>query len=836
MACDTAAMHLHPPRSSAPATPPTAAPRRAASATASQRGWRRLATAALLLGLAGLALPATAVDFDDVLPVDEALALSAAAPSRDRIEIRWKIADGYYLYRHRTSVRVTGGGFEAGALQLPDGRRHVDEFFGEVETWRGPLLATLPGRAAPDARTVTLEVKYQGCADLGICYPPQTRTLQVALPAAASNPAPAAHAGDGDSGFAALGRTLSGAAPGPAPALAGIGNALPAEQAFAFEAIAGDGDTLLLRFTPARGYYLYRDRNSVRVDGADGIAAGRPRWPAGTAHHDDHFGAVTVYFDQVDVPLPLLRSRADAAEVDVTATFQGCQTDGICYPPMTRTVRVSVPAGRAQTVAEAAAALPGGETTPPGDGTAPSAATPTGTGGEYGANRAEQAGLAADTASAATGASAGGTANAAASDNAARTRPPAPRSAGGGLLAALGLALLGGLILNLMPCVLPILSLKVLGLAQSGGSRASARGHALWYTAGVLVAFAAVGLLVIGLRAAGQALGWGFQLQQPGFVAALVYLMFAVGLSLSGVFTLGGRVGNLGQSLAARSGPAGDFFTGVLACVVASPCIAPFMGGALAFAFTAPAPLALAVFLMLGLGLALPFLLIGLVPALADRLPKPGAWMETLKQLLAFPMYLTALWLAWVLGRQRGVDAMTLLIAGLTLFALALWWFERRRCTGSALARGLALALVAAAVALPIAGLTRLAPPAAAQAAADSGHVAYSAERLQALRAAGTPVFVNMTADWCVTCKANERRVLSQAPFQQALAAAGATYMVGDWTNVDPQIGAFLDAHGAVGVPLYVMYPAGGGDGVALPPLLSDAIVVEALQAAGAAQ
>ncbi|MCD9027126.1 thioredoxin family protein [Luteimonas sp. BDR2-5] len=827
-------MILHAPAGPAARTFRSPSPALPACRTGSRAGgagawWRRLAAVALLLCPV---LPALAIGFDDVLPVDEALALSATATSRDRIEIRWKIADGYYLYRHRTAVRVTGGGFDAGTLQLPDGRRHVDEFFGEVETWRGRLVATLPGQATADARSVALEVKYQGCADAGICYPPQTRTLQVALPDATAAAAPAADTGDG--GFAALGRTLSGAAPGAAPSLAGIGSALPAEQAFAFEAIAGDGDTLLLRFTPARGYYLYRDRNSVRVEGADGIRAGRPRWPAGTAHHDEHFGAVTVYFDQVDVPLPLVRTRADAAEVTVVATFQGCQADGICYPPMTRSVRVAVPAGRVQSVAEAAVAIAGGDAGPPAAGPDPTADAMADDGDGSG-DRATAAAPAAGTADAAPADVGGASAASAADDNAARTRPPATPVRGGGLFAALGLALLGGLVLNLMPCVLPILSLKVLGLAQSGGSRASARRHALWYTAGVLVAFAAIGLLVVALRAAGQALGWGFQLQQPWFVAALVYLMFAVGLSLSGVFTLGGRVGNLGQSLAARSGPAGDFFTGVLACVVASPCIAPFMGGALAFAFTASAPLALAVFLMLGLGLALPFLLIGLVPALADRLPKPGAWMETLKQLLAFPMYLTALWLAWVLGRQRGVDAMALLLAGLTVFALALWWFERRRWTGAATARGLALALVVAATVLPIVGVTRLAPAATAPATADASHVAYSAERLQALRDAGTPVFVNMTADWCVTCKANERRVLSQAPFREALAAAGAAYMVGDWTNVDPEIGAFLDAHGAVGVPLYVVYPAGGGDGVVLPPLLGDAVVVEALRAATAA-
>ncbi|UNK43005.1 protein-disulfide reductase DsbD [Luteimonas sp. S4-F44] len=777
----------------------------------------------LAVALLATVSPATAVDFDDVLPVDEALALSATAVAHDRIEIRWKIADGYYLYRHRTAAQVPDGSFGSSTLTLPDGHRHVDEFFGEVETYRDRLVATLDGHPPAGTRGVALQVKYQGCADAGICYPPQTRTLQVALPpqepgsaSVFSRPdatAPSAK-GDADPGFAALGRALSG-----------TGDALPAERAFAFEAIAQDGDTLLMRFTPAPGYYLYQDRNRFTVEGAAGIRAGQPRWPAGKAHHDDHFGAVTVYFDQVDVPLPVLRSRPDAADVEVVATFQGCQTDGICYPPMTRRVPVALPAG----TTTAAAAAPGAPDAPTPEAVATGPADAPPASADTTATTPPTPETAPD---AAVAAAAGSDAVA---DNAARTRPPTtPRI---GLLAALALALLGGLVLNLMPCVLPILSLKVLGLAQSGGSRARARAHALWYTAGVLVAFAAVGLLVLALRAAGQALGWGFQLQQPWFVAALVYLMFAVGLSLSGVFTLGGRVGNLGQALAARTGPSGDFFTGVLACVVASPCIAPFMGGALAYAFAAPAALALAVFLMLGLGLALPFLLIGLVPALADRLPKPGAWMETFKQALAFPMYLTALWLLWVFGRQAGVNAMTLLLAGLVLFALALWWFERRRWTGGGLSRALALALLVVSL-LPAAYAVRDAQADTPRAAptGTSDKVAYSAERLQALREAGTPVFVNMTADWCVTCKANERRVLSQPPFREALTRAGATYMVGDWTNVDPQIGAFLEAHGAVGVPLYVVYPRGGGDGEVLPALLSETVVTDALERAGAVQ
>src|SRR5690606_30239015 len=317
------------------------------------------------------------------------------------------------------------------------------------------------------------------------------------------------------------------------------------------------------------------------------------------------------------------------ATIRLVATFQGCQDEGICYPPMTRSVEVALPAAGPRPDPEATAAA---EPAPrPGD--APVAGVQV----DHAATSVADGAAAAD----APGPASADTAVDASADNAARTRPPAAGLPAGGAIGALVLALLGGLVLNLMPCVLPILSLKVLGLAQSGEGRQRARSHALWYTAGVLASFAAIGALVLALRGGGQ--------------------------------------GGLGHSLASRSGPAGDFFTGVLACVVASPCIAPFMGGALAFAFTAPPWLALLVFLALGLGLALPFLLVGLVPALADRLPKPGAWMETLKQVLAFPMDLTAIWLLWVLGKQRGVDAMALVAVGLVVFALALWWFERRR-------------------------------------------------------------------------------------------------------------------------------------------------------------
>ncbi|MEA9581166.1 protein-disulfide reductase DsbD [Xanthomonas nasturtii] len=756
-----------------------------------------LSAPVIAASLALVAPAAQAVSEADLLPVNQAFVLSAQADSRDSIGLTWKIAPGYYLYRHRISVK-SGQGFSTGDLTLPEGESKHDEFFGQVQTYRKQLQATLAGKADPALKTAVLQVQYQGCADAGVCYPPQRREIRVTLPGAQ-----AAGAAASTPQRENLGALVPRAAPGPrlfgAPGqTAGVDALpLPAEQAFTFEAIVGDGNSLLLRFTPAPGYYLYRDRTSLAVEGSSGVRTGLPRWPQGKTHRDEHFGDVVVYFDQAEVTLPLLRERADPARVTLVATFQGCQTDGICYPPMTRRVTLDLPAGTVSPQNQAQAAplmispLAAGQT-PPG----PAPATASG-------SKTQPAPTAA-------------------ADNPQRTQPPHTDK---GLLAMLALALLGGLVLNLMPCVLPILSLKVLGLAHSGESRNHARSHAIWYSLGVLVSFAAIGGLVIALRAAGQAAGWGFQLQQPWFVAALAYLMFAVGLSLSGVFTLGSNLGGIGQSLAARNGPLGDFFTGVLACVVASPCIAPFMGTALAYAFTAPAPLAMLVFLALGLGLALPFLLIGFIPSLARRLPTPGAWMETLKQVLAFPMYLTAIWLLWVLGKQRGVDALALMLVGATLLALGLWCFERSRWNSNRTGMRLAVAMLVLAI-VPVVGVTRLRLPAAT--AASEGAVAFSPQLLDRLRADNRVVFVNMTADWCVTCKANEKNVLGSAEFRDALRRVDAVYMKGDWTNVDPAISTFLDQHQAVGVPLYVVYGPGAPPAI-LPTVLTNAITEDAL-------
>lgn len=784
-----------------------------------------LARGAALCALLLLALPAFALDEKDLLPVDQAFALTATAPERGQIQLQFKIAPGYYLYRHRTQVKADPA-FNAGTLQMPAGKKHHDDFFGEVETYRERLQATLPGTPDESAGTLSLEVRYQGCADAGVCYPPQKRVVQVTLPGGggAAAAAPAARS----TAASPFNNPLAGTSSGGGLRLPGTSSnsqalPLPSEQAFGFDAIASDGNTLLLRFSPAPGYYLYRDRTSLKLEGSAGVLADKPRWPAAQSHRDEHFGDVSVYFNQVEVPLPLRRSRADAVDSTLVVTFQGCQTDGICYPPMTRRVKLSIPAGKVSAAGEPVAARD--EVIRPLPATGPDT--------REGANGTSLRRLPtvpntapAPTAEAALGSTA--FAADAQQDNALRTKAPAsvPKT-DSSLLWVLLLALGGGLVLNLMPCVLPILSLKVLSLAQSGESPERARSHAMWYTLGVLVAFAVIGALMVGLRMLGNAVGIGFQLQHPGVVAALAYIMFAVGLSLSGVFTMGGGIGNFGQSLARRSGPAGDFFTGVLACVVGSACVGPFFGPAVAYAFVAPPVAAMLVFLFLGLGLALPFLLIGFVPALARRLPKPGPWMETLKHVLAFPMYAAALWLLWVLGKQRGVDGMALALGGLLLLTGGLWLFERSRWR-SQRAAGLLGVLLAIAALVPVWGVTQLAPPARAAQAANDNVVDYSPQMLDRLRADNRVVFVNMTADWCVSCKANERAVLSRPEFKELLKRTNAVYMRGDYTNVDPQITAFLDEHKAVGVPLYVVYGPGAPPTV-LPTLLTQALVEEAL-------
>ncbi len=413
------------------------------------------------------------------------------------------------------------------------------------------------------------------------------------------------------------------------------------------------------------------------------------------------------------------------------------------------------------------------------------------------------------------------------------------RGAGGiaGVLGAAGLAFLGGLILNLMPCVFPVLALKAVSFAGGAGQTAGRhRAEGLAYGAGVLLSFLAVAGVLVALKAAGGAVGWGFQLQEPIVVAVLAYVLFAVGLNLSGVFEVPSRLMGLGGGLADRRGLSGSFFTGVLAVVVASPCTAPFMGAAVGYALTQSLAVTLVVFTGLAVGFALPLVLLSMVPAFARALPRPGVWMERLRQALAFPMYLAAAWLLWVLGKLAGLDALFAAMVGLVLLALAAWAVGTgapaspmgRRTAGIAAVLAVLGAGAALGPSLASAPGVDGSPDGGAAQRAD-GALSYDAVRLAELRAEGRPVFVNFTADWCISCKVNERLVLRGAGFETALEATDAAYMVGDWTRRDDEILAVLQRHGRAGVPLYLVYPADGGSPDVLPQLLTEGIVTAAL-------
>jgi len=410
-----------------------------------------------------------------------------------------------------------------------------------------------------------------------------------------------------------------------------------------------------------------------------------------------------------------------------------------------------------------------------------------------------------------------------------------------GLLAALAFAFLGGLILNLKPYVFPILSMKALALAAKREAPHKARVSALAYGGGVLASFLMLAAALIAFRAGGTSLGWGFQLQQPAFVAALALLMFAVGLNLSGLYEVGGSgLANFGGKFADKDGIAGSFFTGVLAVVVATPCTAPFMGAAMGYALTQNEAVALAVFAALAVGFAAPFMLLGLWVRLLVLLPKPGPWMSTLRQVLAFPMYGASLWLVWVLSLQAGSNGLLAVLASGLALAFGLWVFGRSQsASGKSRTAGLvtaALAVIAALSLVPLAGAgTRPAVAAGAGETASESALAYepfSAARLQTLRDENRPVFVNATAAWCITCLVNEKVALSGAKLQQAFADQNVAALKADWTNQDAEISKLLAQHGRSGVPLYLYYPAGSSAAKVLPQLLTESVVLAALDSA----
>jgi len=539
---------------------------------------------------------------------------------------------------------------------------------------------------------------------------------------------------------------------------------LPVEEAFQLTVEIIDARHVRLNWQITPGYYLYKHQFAFALEDAEGTIELTSEMREGLHHNDEYFGDVQIYYNDADVILALQRdvqydTQLSTRRATLSATSQGCADAGLCYPPEKQFFTLDF-----------------------SNGTAMPASPP------LAPQTAEQEG-------------------AATSD---------------GLLYMLALAFLGGAILNLMPCVFPILSLKVLSFARSTDHDRHL--HSWVYTAGVISSFVLVAALLIALQQAGRAIGWGFQLQSPGFVITLAYLFIVMGLSLSGVIAMGGNLMNTGSGLANRGGLTGSFFTGVLAVVVASPCTAPFMGTALGFAAGQPPQISLLVFAALGAGMAAPLLLFSYSGAARALMPKPGAWMDTLKQFLAFPLYATALWLLWVAGRQTGVNTMTAALSGALLLALGLWLWNDRR-----LRQALALACLVGAVALG--SMRGLDGGSDDVAALSKGHIVWSQEAVAAQRNAGNPVFVDVTADWCITCLANETAVLLTEDMMQAFADHGVVYMVADWTKQDANIAALLLQHGRNGIPLYLMYPADiGAAPLILPQLLTKKIVREALQ------
>ena len=517
---------------------------------------------------------------------------------------------------------------------------------------------------------------------------------------------------------------------------------------------------LLLDWSIRDGYYLYRDRFRFNAVDANSQLSS-PLFIAGKVKWDEYFEAeLEVYYNQTTVILPF---QTGAEQLEIQMESQGCADAGLCYPPYKQWLTVDLTNGIVEI-----------------------SATPS---------------LSAKTAKSA-------------------DSDPSEFS----LLWILIFALAGGMILNLMPCVFPVLSIKAMSFARTHQTDRSKRSHGLAYTAGVVLSFVTIAAVMLSLRAAGEAIGWGFQLQSPLFVIFLIYLFFVMGLAFSGYLEIGGGLMSVGQSADNDDSLSSSFMTGVLATTIASPCTAPFMGPALGYAISQPSYVALLVFAFLGLGMALPFVLLTWIPNLSNKLPRPGQWMDTFKQFLAFPLYLTAVWLLWVAGRQTSVDVAATVVVGLVLIAMAIWLSKLRQASGLTVSKAIAALCIVTALAVPVLSVSKSQEPSPWQ--------PYSQQLLGELRQAGKPVFINLTADWCITCLVNERVAIGSDAFYQSLADNNITYLKGDWTNNDPEITKLLNQYQRSGVPLYLMYPNGPGEAEILPQILLKPMIAAAIDRA----
>lgn len=543
---------------------------------------------------------------------------------------------------------------------------------------------------------------------------------------------------------------------------------LPVEEAFQWvPSIDAQQRRVQVQWHIAPEYYLYRERTQIQAHDQQGRALNSIMQfgSDGIKKYDDFFERETeVYYGQSEINVKV---EGETSPVWLSVETQGCADAGLCYPPETKWFLADF---SAQTITE--------ERSP-----------------DFQNN-------------AATGAE--------------KTTPQSALP----LWSTLLFALLGGLILNLMPCVFPVLSLKVFGFA--GRPRAEVKQHAWLYCAGVVASFVIAGLLMLAMRSAGEAVGWGFQLQQAWFVGLLIYLFFILGLAFAGIVQMGHGLMGVGQQLLVGGGRRAAFFTGVLAVLVASPCSVPFMGVALGAALSQHWTIAMGIFIALGLGLALPFLLLAYIPRLVEKLPAPGAWMQTLQQFFAFPLFATALWLVWVLGQQTGLWGAILAASGCLALVFAGWCWQR---LGGVIGRVLAVLALALAVLLPfqLNGIESVNPE-AEQVQAPGVAMPYSPELLAQLREDSKPVFVNLTAAWCLTCLVNERVALHREGVVAHMQSQGIYYLVGDWTNRDPQITALLNDYQRSGVPLYLYFKPGAERAQILPQVLSEGVVINALK------
>ncbi|MUV12799.1 protein-disulfide reductase DsbD [Lysobacter sp. HX-5-24] len=680
---------------------------------------------------------ANAVDEKDLLPVDQAFAFEAKATSRDAIALTWHVAPGYYLYRHRTKIQSAD--FTGAALQMPPGKHKRDEFFGDVETYRTLLEAKVVGTPAPDARSVTLKVMYQGCADVGVCYPPQTRSVQVALPST-------------------VGGLLGAPAPaGPLQFGVAKGEPLPETQAFHIEAIANGGNALLVRFAPAPGYYLYRDKTQLSFDG-EGISLRAPEWPPGKQHRDEHFGDVVVYFDPVDVNVPVQRSHARAVDGTLRVTFQGCQDGGICYPLMTRSLPVSLPAGEVSSAkVDDTSAL------------------------------AEDQRLA--------------------------------QSLGGKHRAwALVLFFAYGLGLAFTPCVLPMVPI-LSGLIAGRGERVGAwRGFSLStvYVLASAVVFTIAGILAGLLGAAANLQAW---MQNVWVLSAFALLFVVLSLSMFGLYELQLPAALRARLGAASDRQRGGSWVGVaamgaLSALIVGPCVAPPLMGAVLYIAQARDPIfGGAALFLLALGMGAPLIAFGI--AAGRGMPTSGPWMLAVQRVFGFVFLGLAI---WMLSRVLPA-AWTLALWGLLALGAATWAFTLGSRPGSKMAArfaGLVLAIVGAAQLLgafagshdplrPLAGLRAVREEAIAFKRIKS--VEDLDREIAAANAAGKPLMLDFYADWCVSCKEMEKYVFTQPKVHAAL--RDYVLLQADVTANDAQDQALMQRFGIIGPPMSLFFRDG---------------------------